>query len=142
MGSTRVADQGGQSLIETSLALPLLLLLLLGLVDGARAYYAASSTANAAREGANYAARNATATRAQVAQRVCDATGLAAFGAACPTTLHVSCSATSDDVFVEVVHDFSLLTASVVNAAFKINPLPIRAAVRFPILTGSPPCAS
>ena len=142
MGSTHLTDEGGQSLIEVGLALPLLLLLLLGLVDGARAYHSASTTANAAREGANYAARNSTATRAQVAQRVCDATGFAAFGSACPATVHVSCFATADDVSVEVVYDFSLLTASVVDAAFKVNPLSIRASVRFPNLTGASPCAS
>jgi len=57
-----MASENGQSLIEVALALPLLLVLLLGVVDGARAYHFAGLMATAAREGANYAARNGTAT--------------------------------------------------------------------------------
>src|SRR5439155_2146562 len=86
-----LADQAGQSLIEVALALPILLVLLLGLADGARAYYYAGVVANGAREGANYAAHNGSATRAQVTQRVCDAMGLATFGSPCPG-LTVTCA--------------------------------------------------
>jgi len=136
-----MTESGGQSLIEVALALPLLLVLLLGMVDGARAYYVAGLVANAAREGASYAARNATATRAQVTQRACDTTGIAAFGTACPG-LTVACTVSGGDASVEVRLDFSLLTASITDAAFKFNPIPIRADARFPMLTAGTPCAS
>jgi len=53
-------DDAGQSLVEVALALPILLMLLLGLVDGARAYYFAGVVANAAREGARIAAADPT----------------------------------------------------------------------------------
>lgn len=135
------SDQGGQSLIEVALALPLLLVLLLGLADGARAYYYASVTANAAHEGANYAARNATATRAQVAQRACDTTGIVAYGTACPG-LSVTCTVANGDATVEVTYNFSLITASIAEAAIKVNPLVIRADARFPLMTSGTPCAS
>jgi Flp pilus assembly protein TadG len=134
-------DQRGQSLIEAALALPMLLLLLLGVVDGARGYYYAGLIANAAREGANYAARNATATRAQVTQRACDSTGLASFGNACPG-LTATCTVANGDASVEVRYDFSLITASIVDAAFKVDPISIRADARFPLLIAGTPCAS
>ncbi|MEK6227450.1 MAG: TadE/TadG family type IV pilus assembly protein [Chloroflexota bacterium] len=135
------ADQAGQSLIEVAFALPLLLVLFLGLVDGARAYYYAGVVANAAREGVNYAARNASATRAQVTQRACDATGLAAFGSPCPG-LTVTCTVSGGDAIVEARYNFALITASIVEGAFKLNPIPIRADSRFPLLTVGTPCAS
>lgn len=140
-GSGPITDARGQSLIEVALAMPLLLVLLLGVADGARAYYFAGILANAAREGVNYAARNSDATRAQVTQRACDASGLAAFGQPCPG-LTVTCTVASGDATVEVRYDFSLITGSIVDAAFKINPIPIRADARFPMLTAGTPCAS
>jgi len=136
-----MAESGGQSLIEIALALPLLLVILLGMADGARAYYVAGIVANAGREGANFAARNASATEAQVLQRACDVTGFADFGASC-TGMHVTCVTGDGDVTVEVRYDFALLTGSVVDAAFKINPIPVRSVSRLPILTGGTPCAS
>ncbi len=141
-GSARfVTDDAGQSLIEVALTLPLLLMLLLGLVDGARAYSYAGIVANSAREGAVYAARNGTATQAEVTQRVCDSTGMVAFGSACPG-LAVTCAFANGDATVEVLYDFSLITASVVDAAFKLNPLRIHAAARFPAMTSGTPCAT
>ena len=135
------ADQAGQSLIEVALALPVLLILLLGIADGARAYYYAGIVANGAREGANYAARHATATVAQVTQRACDATGMAAFGSSC-AGLTVTCESSNGDATVHVTYSFSLITASVAEAAFKINPIAIRADARFPVMTTGIPCAS
>lgn len=141
-GSARfVIDDAAQSLIEVALTLPLLLALLLGMVDGARAYYVAGIIATASREAVNFAARSATATQAQVAQRACDASGFSTFGQPCPG-MSVSCSVGDGAVSVEVVYGFSLLLGSVVNAAFKINPIPIRASGRFPILSAGTPCTS
>ena len=136
-----VTEERGQSVIEVALALPLLLILFLGLVDGARAYYFAGIVANAAREGVNYAARNAAATRAQVTQRSCDATGMVAFGSACPG-FTVTCTVANGDAAVEVTYDFSLITGSIAESAIKVNPIPIRAHARFPLLTAGTPCAS
>ena len=135
------ADQAGQSLIEIALALPVLLLLLLGVADGARAYYYAGIVANGAREGANFAARNATATQAQVTQRVCDAMGITTFGSACPH-LTVTCNGSNGDATIVAVYNVSLITGSIVESAFKVNPIPIRANARLPLLVDGTPCAS
>lgn len=134
-------DQAGQSLIEVALALPILLILLLGIADGARAYYYAGIVANGAREGANFAARNDTATVAQVTQRACDAMGLAAFGNPCPG-LTATCTSTNGDATVRLTYNFSLITASIADAAFKVNPVAIRADARFPVMTAGSPCAN
>lgn len=136
-----LTDDAGQSLIELALALPLLLILLLGIVDGGRAYYFASVIANAAREGANYAARDDTATRAQVTQRVCDETAMASFGQPC-SGLTVTCTIVQADVSVSVRYDFSFITGYLADTVFRINPLPIRAVAQYPLLTGGVPCAS
>ena len=48
--------QGGQSLLETAFALPVVLLVLLGIFDFSRAVYYQSVIANGAREGARYGA--------------------------------------------------------------------------------------
>lgn len=45
---------GGQSLVEFALIAPLLMLLVLATIDGARAVFAYNTIANAAREGARY----------------------------------------------------------------------------------------
>lgn len=47
----------GQSLIELALIIPLLLLIVFGAIDLARAYYAQVTITNASREGARYAMR-------------------------------------------------------------------------------------
>jgi len=48
----------GANLVEMALVLPLLLLLMMGVVDVGRAFYAYISLTNATREGARYASRN------------------------------------------------------------------------------------
>ncbi len=53
----RFRTSGGQSLVELSMLLPILLLLLLGGIDFGRVYFAHVSVTNAARNGADYAAR-------------------------------------------------------------------------------------
>lgn len=53
-------ESRGQSLTEFALLLPILLLLMLGVVDVARAYAAYVTITNAAREGARYGMENPT----------------------------------------------------------------------------------
>lgn len=48
----------GQSLVELSIVLPVLLILLLGAVDFGRLYYASVTVTGAARNGAQYASEN------------------------------------------------------------------------------------
>ncbi len=49
------APESGQELIEFALVVPLLMLILFGVLDLGRAFYASITIANAAREGARYA---------------------------------------------------------------------------------------
>lgn len=60
LAEARMSERG-QSLVEVALALPMLLLILLGIVDIGRLYAFKTATTNAAREAALYAARDATA---------------------------------------------------------------------------------
>lgn len=64
VGLVRAAhrEARGQSLVETALALPLLLLVVIGVVDVGRVYALKTQITNAAREAAAYAARDPQAT--------------------------------------------------------------------------------
>ena len=55
MNKTLKDNARGQSLVEAALALPVLIMLMLGLLDFGRAYYAIVSLKDAADEGASYA---------------------------------------------------------------------------------------
>ncbi|MHB1135062.1 MAG: TadE/TadG family type IV pilus assembly protein [Chloroflexota bacterium] len=63
--------QRGQSMVETALILPLLLMLVLGAVDLGRAFYYSAAVRNATRVGAQYAMDPATA-QAEIKQSVLD----------------------------------------------------------------------
>ena len=110
------ADQG-QSLVELALALPLVLILLLGMVDVGRAYIYSTAITNAAREGAYYAVTTNGATTSAVQQRVCNETGFTAYGAACASGITVLCSgcptASGTDVTVTVSYQFNLISGYV-----------------------------
>jgi Flp pilus assembly protein TadG len=60
------AEDGGQALVELALALPLLLLILVGIFEFARAYSIKQSIVNAAREGARTAVVQTTANEAAI----------------------------------------------------------------------------
>ncbi len=51
----------GQSLVELALIAPILIVLMLGVIDFGRVYFAQVSVTNAARDGADYASQSATA---------------------------------------------------------------------------------
>lgn len=133
-----LTGEAGQSLVEFALALPLLLVMLLGLADLGRAFYYTSAIANAARAGAAYAASNAsTATTNTVAAKVCNETGLVAYSAT-PTCPGLNTSATfgpGQDAVVTVTYDFRLFSAYLVNRIFSVNPLVLRASATFPGLS-------
>lgn len=126
-----------------ALVLPLLLVTVLGLADLGRVFFYTSAITNAAREAALYAARTPDATTVQVAQRSCDETGLAAYGQPCPD-LRVSCSVAGDAVTVEVLYDFTVLSGYLSDRLIGVNPITIRAAARFPLLSSlsAIPCGS
>ena len=64
-------DQKGQSLVEVAVALPVLLLILLGILDLGRAYFTYIALADAAAEGAAFGAIHPTDT-AQIVERAAE----------------------------------------------------------------------
>jgi len=65
------SDQKGQSLVEVAVALPVLLLILLGILDLGRAYFTYIALADAAAEGAAYGAIHPDDT-AQIVERAAE----------------------------------------------------------------------
>jgi len=90
-----VADTG-QSLVEIALALPLLLITLLGMVDVGRAYVYTTAVTSAAREAAYYDAKTSGATIQSVALRACNETGFmdyqTSFAGTVTDSTHATCS--------------------------------------------------
>jgi Flp pilus assembly protein TadG len=126
----------GQGLVELALALPVLLLILLGIADIGRAFYYTVVVSDAAREAAAYAVANPTATGTAVAQHGCNATGLVTFGSSCPAALVVTCLTTCPtngaDSNVRVTYSFDLISGSLVNRVVPMNPIVLRAESHFP----------
>ena len=142
----------GQSLVELALALPLLLLILLGLADFGRAFYYTTIIANAARAGAAYLSQNPTAgqqpaTNANsVKSKVCNETGLFGYNdpSTCsltveriapgppPTTIDFASYAAGTDAVVSVTYDFTLISSYLVGRVVSTNPLPLRAQATYP----------
>jgi hypothetical protein len=146
-------DEGGQSLVEVALTLPLLLLIVIGIVDVGRIYGYAIMTTNAAREAAMFGARNPAALvdgPDGICQRARDELGAggAADGLQCtgsPITVVCTrgatpCRALDIDplsnvrlwqpeggavVRVTVTYSVSLLTGYLVSRAFGVNPVRI-----------------
>jgi Flp pilus assembly protein TadG len=147
MRSQGVRCDGGQSLVELALALPLLLLILLGLADFGRAFYYTTIISNAAREGAAYLSQNPSAgqlpaTNANsVKSKVCNETGLFAYNdpANCPLTVQPPAPAVDftayaggQDAVVSVTYDFTLISSYLVGRVVSTNPLPLRAQATYP----------
>jgi hypothetical protein len=129
-------NEKGQGLVELALALPLLLLILLGVADLGRAFYYTVLITGAAREAAAYAAGNPSADAAAITQHACNASGLVTYGSACPASFAVTCIAVcptnGGDSGVRVTYGFSLISAYLVDRVFNVNPLVLRAEARFP----------
>ena len=127
----------GQSLIEVALALPLLLMTVLGVIDAGRAFYYASAIASAAQVGAAYAATHVdTATADSVAVKVCNATGLAEYSASpvCSGLVTVATFGPGRDAVVTVTYSFRPISAYLASRLFPVNDLPLRASSTFPSL--------
>jgi len=136
MRHVSAGGEAGQSLIEFALALPILLLLLLGIADLGRAFYFTVVIAGAAREAAAYAVAEPNASATAVAQRGCDASGLVSYGSACPANFSVTCTSpcptNGADSAVRVTYAFSLISGYLVDRVFNVNPIVLRSDARFP----------
>jgi Flp pilus assembly protein TadG len=139
-----VWDERGQSLVEFALALPVLLLLLLGLVDFGRAFYYTSTIANAARAGAEYAAHATvtspnTAFTNQIKLKVCNETGLVPYNdasscATSPIDVPSAQFGPGQDAVVTVTYNFQPVSAYLVSRIVGTPTLLLRASATFPSL--------
>jgi Flp pilus assembly protein TadG len=136
----------GQSFIELALALPILLLLLLGLADFGRAFYYTSIISNAAKAGAAYLSQNPAkallpATNvASVKSKVCNETGLFAYNDPSNCSLSVrppgavdfTGYASGQDATVSVTYNFTLVSSFLVGRFIGTNPVPLTAEATYP----------
>lgn len=149
------AGEGGQSLVEVAVCLPILLLIVIGIVDIGRVFTYKVAVANAAREAAFYGAsdpQTATNGLKSICQRARDELGAGSAPDPCSTTsITVSCSrggldcgtapavpalyqtatAGGAEVSVTVTYRVPLLSTYLVGRAFNVNPVSISATAMF-----------
>lgn len=137
-----------QSLVEMALALPVLLLLVVGVADFGRAYFYATSVTSAAREAALYAARDPNATMDMVRTRAClelgwqtcptnpaDPIDPALVTVECIRAGEPSCAQRAGDVRVTVTYKLALISGDLARRFFGGNPVLIRGVAVMPGLS-------
>ena len=126
----------GQSLLEFALIVPILLIILAGVLDLGRLYYAYVAVTDAAAEGASYAAIHPQAyERAEVLQRAQEASG--ALVQIDPTMVQVDCPAVAAGAPITVTVSYSFTVATpLLNVIVPSGELRLRAVASEPILAG------
>ena len=126
--SCRETATSGQSIAEFALILPALLLMTLGVVDGARLFAAHITLTNAAREGAVYAAQHSAAGQAEVKAHIAAETADLS-----QSNLTVSAPVrTVSSVTVTVSYPFDLITPLI--GAIWGDPVILSASTTAPVL--------
>jgi len=97
-------QQAGQTMVEFALVIPLLLLLVFGIMEFGRAFYAYSAISNAAREGARFGVTDPTNTAGIKNQAITTATALGLT----ENDVSVSCSpcTSGNPIRVDVTYNF------------------------------------
>lgn len=114
----------GQSLVEFSLVLPIILLIMVGVVDLGRAYFAYMTVVNVAQEGARYGAANPTA-GANIdahAQNEAQGSGINPAQLLVTHSFPNGCAA-GQTIKVDVTYNFQFFTAYI----FGVSTIPLRA---------------
>ena len=126
----------GQSLLEFALIVPILLIILAGVLDLGRLYYAYVAVTDAAAEGASYAAIHPQANeRAEVLQRAQEASG--ALVRIDPTMVQVDCPAVAAGAPITVTVSYSFTVATpLLNVMVPSGELRLRAVATESILAG------
>jgi len=126
----------GQSLLEFALIVPILLIILAGVLDLGRLYYAYVAVTDAAAEGASYAAIHPQANeRAEVLQRAQEASG--ALVQIDPTMVQVDCPAVAAGAPITVTVSYSFTVATpLLNVIVPSGELRLRAVATESILAG------
>lgn len=128
--------QKGQSLLEMALVLPVLLIILAGLLDLGRLYYAYVAIKDAAGEGATFAAIHPEeSSRAELYERVQTASG--GLVRIDPALIKVDCPVIAAGATVTVTVGYSFTVATpLVNAIVPGGVIPLRAVASEVILAG------
>ncbi len=127
-------SERGQSLVEVAIALPFLLIVLVGLVDLGRVFHYTIAVETGVREGAAYAARLVAPDDDAIRQRICEASGIATEGGPCDgLTLTEARVGGEGGGFVDVMYDLDLLFGHILRFADP-GPVHLRATATFPSL--------
>jgi hypothetical protein len=113
VGETTAAERG-QAMVEITLLLPLLLFVVMGAIDFGRAFYAYTSAANAAREGAMCASMR-TSCPVGFLVAVEDEIGDTLQGGVTATMSPNPVGAPGSTVTVTVRHDFESVTTAILS---------------------------
>jgi Flp pilus assembly protein TadG len=126
----RGADSG-QSLVEFTLVLPIILLIMVGVVDLGRAYFAYMTVVNVAQEGARYGAANPTAgaTIDSHAQNEAQGSGVNPAQLVVTHSFPNGCAA-GKTIKVDVTYNFQFFTAYI----FGVSTIPLRASDQMMVL--------
>lgn len=126
-------NDDGQSLIEIAVALPLLLLILIGIVDVGRLYFYAITLETGAHQGAALAAGQASPDPSAITRRVCEATGLAPLGSPCPgLTVRTTAPGGGADATVDATYDVPLLYGRVFSGLLGAGAVRVHAHATYP----------
>jgi Flp pilus assembly protein TadG len=136
MNHQRQGKENGQSLLEMALILPVLIIILAGVLDLGRLYYAYVAVADAAAEGASYAAIHPEpGERGEVLQRAQEASrGLVQID---PAMVAVDCLTVASGAPITVTVSYSFTVATpLINAIVPDGVLMLRAVANEAILAG------
>jgi Flp pilus assembly protein TadG len=121
----------GQSLVEIALALPVLLILVLGIADLGRFGYYAIALSHATQDAAAYAARTPSVDAASVQESVCAEMRLGAECATAISNVTVTRQSTDTTVRVRVVYQFTLITGTIADR-LGARPIAVTSEATFP----------
>ena len=121
-----VRETRGQSAVEAALALPILLLLVLGIADLGRLGYYSIAVSQATRNAAAYAAVNPGVGTSYLRALVCEEMGLDTDCVQAPSVSRTSLNAT-----VTVTYQFTFITGVIVQR-FGAGSIPLTAQATFP----------
>src|ERR671932_178674 len=116
-GTRQQNQERGQSLIELALTLPILMLILTGVLDLGRAYYAYITVTNAAREGARWGADYQTDNAGILAAAKAEAAGSGFPIDSCTITVSTpNGTSQGNPITVTVSCNYHLITGTIVGA--------------------------
>ena len=103
------SNERGQSLVEVALAMPLLILIVMGILDLGRAFYAYVALSDAAAEGAAYAAIHPDDTT-QIVERVADTSNVLVVIDPALVSVDVPDTTPGNPITVTVQYEYQILT--------------------------------